>query len=92
MPFYFINLLPTSLLYISILLSHRVQANARCEKHYVERATAVAQEQYKSLLAGLQAVGQVKGRKVQQIVFVGGTCGSIHVESFQPKHEGIGGP
>jgi hypothetical protein len=50
--------------------------------NYVERATAVAQEQYKSLLTGLQAVGQVKGWKVQQIVFVGGTCGSIHVESF----------
>jgi hypothetical protein len=50
--------------------------------NYVERATAVAQEQYKSLLAGLQAVGQVKGWKLQQIVFVGGTCGSIHVESF----------
>jgi hypothetical protein len=28
---------------------------------YVDRATAVAHEQYKSLLAGLQAVGQVKG-------------------------------
>jgi hypothetical protein len=50
--------------------------------NYVERATAVAQEQNKSLLTGLQAVGQVKGWKVQQIVFVGGTCGSIHVESF----------
>jgi hypothetical protein len=48
----------------------------------VERATAVAQEQYTSLLTGLQAVGQVKGWKVQQIVFVGGTCGSIYVESF----------
>ena len=36
----------------------------------------------KSLLTGLQAVGQVKKWKVQQIVFVGGTCGSIHVESF----------
>jgi hypothetical protein len=30
----------------------------------------------------VQAVGQVKGWKVQQIVFVGGTCGSVHVESF----------
>jgi hypothetical protein len=48
--------------------------------NYVERATAV-QEQYQSLLTGLQAVGQVKGWKVQQIVFVGGTCGSIHFES-----------
>ena len=32
--------------------------------NYVERATAVAQEQYKSLLTGLRAVGQVKGWKV----------------------------
>jgi hypothetical protein len=33
--------------------------------NYVERATAVAQEQYKSLfITGLQAVGQVKGWKV----------------------------
>ena len=28
--------------------------------NYVERATAVAQEQYKSLLTGLQAVGHVQ--------------------------------
>jgi hypothetical protein len=62
----------------------RTQDAAR--SNYVERATAVAQEQHnlqhKSLLTGLQAVGQVKGWKVQQIVFVGGTCGFIHVESF----------
>ena len=38
--------------------------------NYVERATAVAQEQYKSLLTGLQAVGQVKEWKVQQIKFI----------------------
>jgi hypothetical protein len=58
--------------------------------NYVERATTVAQEQFKSLLTGLQAVGQVKGWKVQQIVFVGGTCGSIHVESFNRnmRHSG----
>ena len=35
---------------------------------YVERTTAVAQKQYKSL-TGLQVVGQAKGWKVQQIVF-----------------------
>ena len=29
--------------------------------NYVERATAVAQAQYNSLLEGLRAVGQVKG-------------------------------
>jgi hypothetical protein len=58
--------------------------------NYVERATAVAQEQYKSLLTGLQAVGQVKGWKIQQIVFVGGTCGSIHVESFNRNMKALG--
>jgi hypothetical protein len=58
--------------------------------YYVERATAVAQEQYKSLLTGLQAVGQNKGWKVQQILFVGGTCGSIHVESFNRNMKALG--
>jgi hypothetical protein len=53
-------------------------------------ATAVAQEQYTSLLTGLQAVGQVKGWKVQQIVFVGGTCGSVHVESFNKNMKALG--
>ena len=44
-----------------------------------------AQEQYKSLLTGLQAVW-----KVQQIVFVGRTCGSIHVESFNRNMKSLG--
>ena len=61
--------------------------DARC--NYVERATAVDKEQYKSLLTGLQAVGQVKKWKVQQIVFVGGTCGSIHVESFNSNTKAL---
>jgi hypothetical protein len=47
--------------------------------NYVEKATAVVQEQYTSLLTGHQVVGQVKGWKVQQIVLAGGTCGSVHV-------------
>ena len=58
--------------------------------NYVEKAIAVAQEQYTSLLTGLQAVGQVKGWKVQQLVFVGGTCGSIHVESFNRNVKALG--
>jgi hypothetical protein len=57
--------------------------------NYVERATAVAQEQYTSFLAGLQAVGQVKGWKVQ-IVFVGGTCRSVHVESLNKNMKALG--
>ena len=56
----------------------------------MERATAVAQEQYTSLLTGLQAVGQVKGWKVRQIVFVGGTCGSVHVGSFNTNMKALG--
>jgi hypothetical protein len=60
------------------------------KRNYVERATSVAQEQYTSLLTGLQAVGQVKGWKAQQIVFVGGTCGSVHVESFNKNMKVLG--
>ena len=49
--------------------------------NYVERATAVAQAQYTSLLEGLRAVGQVKGWQTQQIVFVGG-----RVDQFMLNH------
>ena len=42
--------------------------------NHVDEITAVAQKQYKSLLMGLQAIGQNKGRNVQQLVFVGETC------------------
>ena len=58
--------------------------------NYVEKAIAVAQEQYTSLLTGLQAVGQVKGWNVHQFVFVGGTCGSVHVESFNKNMKALG--
>jgi hypothetical protein len=58
--------------------------------NYVERAAAAAQDQYKSLLAGLQAVGRVKGWQAQQIVFVWGTCGSVHVESFNKNMKTLG--
>ena len=58
--------------------------------NYVEKAIAVAQEQYTSWLTGPQAVGQVKGWKLQQLVFVGGTCGSVHVESFNKNMKALG--
>ena len=54
----------------------------------MEKATAVAQEQYTSLLTGLQAVGQVKGWK--QIVLVGGNRGSVHDESFNKNMKALG--
>jgi len=56
----------------------------------VEKATTVAQAQYISLLAGLRAVGQVKRWQTQQIVFVGGACGSVHVESFNKNMKALG--
>jgi hypothetical protein len=57
---------------------------------YVERATAVAQKQYKSLLAGLQSVGQAKGWKGQQIVFVGGDERMHSYCIIQQQYEGTG--
>ena len=50
----------------------------------------MAQAQYSSLLEGLRAVGQVKGWQTQQIVFVGGTCGSVHVKSFNKNIKALG--
>jgi len=58
--------------------------------NYVEKATSVAQVQYRSLLEGLREVGQVKGWQTQQIVFVGGACGLVHVESFNKKMKALG--
>ena len=55
-----------------------------------EKAIEFAQKQYRGLLVGLQAVAHIKGWKVQQIVFVGGTCGSIHVESFNKNMKALG--
>ena len=55
------------------LLAFEFKRTRDARSNYVEKATAVAQEQYTSLLTGLQSVGQVTGWKVQQLVFVGGT-------------------
>ena len=72
------------------LLAIEFKRTRDARSNYVEKAIAVAQEQYTSLLTGLHAVGQVKGWKVQQLVFVGGTCGSVHVESFNKNMKALG--
>ena len=72
------------------LLAIEFKRTRDARSNYVEKAIAVAQEQYTSLLTGLQAVGQVKGWKVQQLVFVDGTCGSVHVESFNKNMKSLG--
>ena len=33
-------------------------------------------------MGGLRAIGEQRGWEVDQLVFVGGTCGSVKVESF----------
>jgi len=72
------------------LLAIEFKRTQDARSNYVEKAIAVAQEQYTSLLTGLHAVGQIKGWKVQQLVFVGGTCGSVHVESFNKNMKALG--
>jgi hypothetical protein len=57
----------------------------------MEKAIAVAQEQYTSLLTGLKAVGQVKRWKVQQIVFVGGRADLFMLNHSTRTYEGLGG-
>jgi hypothetical protein len=72
------------------LLAIEFKRTRDASSNYVEKAIAVAQEQYTSLLTGPHAVGRVKGCKVQQLVFVGGTCGSVHVESFNKNMKALG--
>ena len=72
------------------LLAIEFKRTRDARSNYVEKAIAVAQEQYTILLTGLHAVGQIKGWKVQQLVFVGGTCGSVHVESFNKNMKALG--
>ncbi len=73
-----------------VFLAIEFQRTQDAKSNYVKRAAAAAQDQYKSLLAGLQAVGRVNGWQAQQIVFVGGTCGSVHVESFNKNMKAVG--
>ena len=49
---------------------------------YEARAMEVARKQYESLMEGLRAIGEQRGWEIDQLVFVGGTCGSVKVESF----------
>ena len=75
---------------LAIVLAIEFKRTRDARSNYVEKVTSVAQEQYTSFLTGLQAVSQVKGWNVQQIVFVGGTCGSVHVESFNKNMKALG--
>jgi hypothetical protein len=73
-----------------VFLAIEFKRTQDARSNYVERAAAAAHDQYKSLLAGLQVVGRVNGWQAQQTVFVGGTCGSVHVESFNKNMKALG--
>ena len=49
---------------------------------YAPASVSGASEQYKSLLEGLQAIGSRKVWQIQQLVFVGGACGSVGQDSY----------
>ena len=38
-------------------------------------------------MSGLKAIGLQQGWKVEQLVFVGGTCGSVNEETFNTNLE-----
>jgi hypothetical protein len=73
-----------------VFLAIEFKRTQDARSNYVERAAAAAQDQYTSLLAGLQAVGRVNGWQAQQFVFVGGTCESVHDESFNKNMKALG--
>ena len=50
--------------------------------NYRERAEERAEKQYCSLVRGLEVAGRSAGWTAQQIIFVGGTCGSVQTKSF----------
>ena len=49
---------------------------------YRQRAEQRAERQYSSLVQGLSQAGQSRGWAVQQIILVGGICGSVDAEKF----------
>jgi hypothetical protein len=74
----------------SRISGHQIQTNTRHEKQLCGRGDKSSSKKYSSLLEGLRSVGQVKGWQTQQIVFVGGACGSVHVESFNKNMKALG--
>jgi hypothetical protein len=54
-------------------------------EEYEEGASVRAERQYEDLVHGLLRVGRKQGQgwTAKQIMFVGGTCGSVNVTSFE---------
>jgi hypothetical protein len=54
-------------------------------EEYEEGARVLAEKQYEDLVQGLLRVGRKQGQgwTAKQITFVGSTCGSVNVTSFE---------
>jgi hypothetical protein len=64
-------------------------------KNYRERGEARARAQHEVLVKSLEkvageAVGEHSGWKVKLLIFVGGTCGSVHVQTFNGNLRELG--
>jgi hypothetical protein len=68
---------------------HRIQTNTGHEKQPRGRDNGGSPEAVQKLTDGLQVICQNKGWKVQQLVFVVWTCGSVDVESFNSNMKAL---
>ena len=64
-------------------------------RNYQERGEARARAQHDVLVKSLEkvageAVGENSGWKIKLIIFVGGTCGSVHVQTLNNNLEELG--
>jgi hypothetical protein len=64
-------------------------------KNYRERGEARARAQHEVLVKSLEkvageAVGENSGWKIKLLIFVGGTCGSVHVQTFNDNLRELG--
>jgi hypothetical protein len=64
-------------------------------QHYRERGEARARAQHDVLVKSLEkvageAVGENSGLKIKLIIFVGGTCGSVHAQTLNNNLEELG--
>ena len=64
-------------------------------RNYRERGEARARAQHDVLVKNLEkvageAVGENSGWKIKLIIFVGGTCGSVHTQTFNNNLKELG--
>ncbi len=73
----------------------RIQAHFASRHHYRDSREARARAQHDVLVKSLEkvageAVGENSGWKIKLIIFVGGTCGSVHVQTLNNNLRELG--